>query len=219
MTATNQSYSGVRTITYNDRLYEFVRDISVFADAFIIASEAIVRGKAKGSPSGRVEILCHQFGVNVILPTNGALRWAMAPKRPKGEFDISFSPIGFAQNRAATQWTSDGVMGAFNYPFIGGFILFYEHHSPWIRKMWPKGPATYPGIFKFGWMMRNALVHKGICTLRSGFPNSCTWHHLSFSAADAGKVIFPTVVGGGEIIVLAIEMSAELDRLECPLGH
>jgi hypothetical protein len=212
-----ENYSGTWTISPGQRLYEFISNIAVHADTIILAGEAIIVGKNKGTDSSRISILCKQFGMHLLLPNNGALKWAMAAKRSAPDFVIGFEPLAAANSKPfnGREWQSDGVLGALTVPFIAAFVLLYERHSDWIRTKWPQGPATYPDIIRFSWMIRNTLAHRGICNLRASGP-TCNWHHLNFSPADAGKDIYPKVIGPAEIIILAIEMGFELDNLRCP---
>jgi hypothetical protein len=211
-----KNYIGPWTIDPGERLYDLVRDIIISTDALNIAAEAILLGKAKGTDAAPFEILSGQFRVRILLP-NGLLKWAIAPERPHYGIVIRFDRYKVRRsNREWRSWDTDGPQGATENLFIGAFLLFYARHSDWISSKWPLGASTYPDVIRFGWMMRNSLAHhNGRCRL--GDPTiRCSWHHLSFSAADSGCLIWPRIIGVGEILLLMIEMGVELDALQCP---
>lgn len=214
-----KDYSGVWTFMPGERLHDFMRDIAVSFDALAIAMEAVSMGKEKGTDSPPIDIQSKQFGGTIFLPTNGVLKWAIAPSRQAARFDIKFGPRkNLKKSNEWDTYDTDGLMGVTKSLYFGVFVMFYERHSDWIEAKWSSDPKKYPEVIRFGWMVRNTAAHNnGILKIHD--PSVvCRWHHLSFSSVDSGKELFPKVIGAAEIIILMIEMGIELDIAGCPLN-
>lgn len=138
----------------------------------------------------------------------------------------NIAPTGFQMIFSLNQGPTGNQIGPTMYGYVpvsidiitALFVKFYESHVPWLRQTFGNERKKWPPIFYFARNLRNFLVHHG-GKVHFERPNDppAAWHHFTYSPADDGQpAVAPNHIYLGEMIILLVELSDELDRLSCP---
>jgi hypothetical protein len=159
-----------------------------------------------------------QFGVEVRLPQGGVLE-AFIGGIPINSIEIGVCEKSFNYNepRENERIVHDelGISNRLIAPF---FVEFYEDQIPWYLANIQRDKSKFVEPWGFARAVRNAMSHgSGILHINDPAAPTVKWHHLHYGPADNGKKIIGTDLGVGDILILMMEMSDNLDQLGCPL--
>lgn len=90
------------------------------------------------------------------------------------------------------------------------FLRYYERNAQRPKTAFPAGPKTWPELWRFAWLLRNAIAHADTWSLNDlSFP-STSWHGVGVSPRDSGSPWFDLnrFIGGGDVLLLLEELDA-----------
>lgn len=89
------------------------------------------------------------------------------------------------------------------------FLKYYERNIPRVKKSFPTGPKTWPEIWRFAWLLRNAIAHGDKWSIDDiKFPHT-QWHGINVASHDSGQPWFNVAryIGGGDVLFLMEELN------------
>jgi len=93
------------------------------------------------------------------------------------------------------------------------FLRYYERRLDSVRPALPRSPREWPEVWRFAWLIRNAVAHGDRFAIDDlGFPKT-TWRNFAVSAAESGQNWFDMdggFLGGGDVL----ELIDELERVD-----
>lgn len=96
------------------------------------------------------------------------------------------------------------------------FVSYYERHLDLVESIWGKQKENrWPGVWRFGWAMRNACAHNGRIHFTYDTHPGVHWRNLSYAYGGNGRQVLFDEVAGVELILLMEEMDAELRQAGC----
>lgn len=206
--------AGSRNISPDSRIYSIISELCIVLDAIFIAGEVALR--QNHAPHGsRYSLACSRFPLQVIIPISGPFYLAML-KNPVP----TIYPITFEKYQPEPQGHTAPQLRTINVTvFCAFFVMFYERYRPWLQIQFGREVRDWPELFRFCWAIRNAAAHH---EAHINFTNpTCkpvSWEGLTYSPLDNGKTIFgPNDLSVGDIFILLLEMSDELDELGAPI--
>ncbi len=94
------------------------------------------------------------------------------------------------------------------------FVSYFERHVDAVVALWGmKRLGQWPMLWRFGWAMRNALVHNGCIHVTSSASPAVEWRGLRYGLGDNGRPVLFKELTGVELILLTEEMDACLRRV------
>ena len=90
------------------------------------------------------------------------------------------------------------------------FLKYYERNANRPRKAFPKGPQTWPDLWRFAWLLRNAIAHGDTWAIDDpSFPVT-QWKSVSVAPKDSGNPWFDITryIAGGDVLLLMEELNA-----------
>ena len=94
------------------------------------------------------------------------------------------------------------------------FVSFYQKYNDWLHDNVSKSSSDWPEALQFARLVRNAMAHDGCINIPKGRAVGAKWHHLVYGKADHGTRIVGPVLASGDLLILLVEASQELDRLK-----
>jgi hypothetical protein len=98
------------------------------------------------------------------------------------------------------------------------FTDYFENHREWLEERLGSDPYKWPTIWNFARVVRNSASHGGAIRWRNPSALPVQWHHISYGPADDGRRIFGQDLHVADLLLLMLEMDAELDALNCPVS-
>lgn len=96
------------------------------------------------------------------------------------------------------------------------FTNFYERQAEWLADNVSTDPNQWPMLFRFARVIRNAVVHFGVVTIRNANSQPVSWSGLTYSPADNGRAIYVNDMNTGDFIALMVEIDRAMDELGAP---
>jgi len=179
-----------------------------------IALRALRLGEVPKPPLGPFWIKANQFSLTIIVPADHILE-NFAHSEGIDSFEVDF--------RDDSDWKEPRVVVEGAKPLVLGlitplFVDFYEGSRACITSHYGERD-NWPELFRFCWAIRNACAHHG-GKLNITDPNirAVQWHHLRYDHRDAGLQVIGGHLDLGDLVILMVELSDELDRLDCPIS-
>jgi hypothetical protein len=90
------------------------------------------------------------------------------------------------------------------------FLKYYERNAHRPRKAFPQGQKTWPEVWRFAWLLRNAIAHGDKWSIDDKTLPTTHWHSISVSPNDSGMPWFDLgrYIGGGDVLLLLEELDA-----------
>lgn len=108
--------------------------------------------------------------------------------------------------------TTSGFQKFVNSIFLPFLVSYYEKNKIFISTKFPVGRDTWPDAWQMGWAVRNASSHNGrVFTKTTTKP--IHWNGFTFSANDEPHKNILTLINGGDILVLMLEMEEIKENL------
>ena len=209
------SLSGIRRFDPNHRFFDLLHSMLINVDGLAISIQVILGLPFKTYAQESMGLDCQQFNMSVKVPIGGPLPGVLAGHSVQG-IDVDFAP---KQAGWAATYSVNGLALVLNNVGAQTLTVFFERYRPWIETNFGKDVKAWPALFAFIWAVRNAAVHhEGTVNFTNHNHPGVSWYGLSYSPADNG---IRKVIGGdmsiGDMVVLIVEVSDELDRLGCPV--
>lgn len=104
-----------------------------------------------------------------------------------------------------------GALDALLYNFGQALATnFYERNLPQVKARFGHGSQTWPSVWNFGRVVRNAMSHGGRITFRNLHAPAVRWRTLQYSPADNGRQILHTDLWPGDLFNLILDMDAAI---------
>lgn len=101
-----------------------------------------------------------------------------------------------------------GEIGPYLFSAMQGmFTAFYEEHVAAIKAAHGSG-ASWPSVWKFGRVVRNALSHGGDLEIRQ--QTAVSWQSLHYTEVDHGKRVILVDLWPGDLLLLLKDMQDAL---------
>jgi hypothetical protein len=162
----------------------------------------------------RMSFACSQFDREVHFPFANVIETVALDVRTFGiDFAITTKIAQKGQPTLATTALHDVLPHS-----IGPlFIDFFENYRGWLEETLGTDTYKWPSVWNFGRVVRNAASHGGRLSWRNDKAQAVAWHHLSYSVLKRGRQVICGDLEVGDLLLLMLEMDAELDRLGCPI--
>lgn len=97
------------------------------------------------------------------------------------------------------------------------FALAADRMVEWVENKITTDRHRFPPHINFGRVIRNAIVHGYTINIKSPSAPAVAWRGLEISNKDYGRELFNgSLLSGGDLILLLIEMEAEINDLGAP---
>jgi hypothetical protein len=197
------------------RLYETISTLVIGASAISISACAVAGQSIPKDINDNMALGGIQIALDVKIPAS-AFVFAIALQGRKAD-EIQLNLID-AQPTPEEANASRGVNEVIKNIFAPAFSEFYEQHKEWMRNNLGRDLTNWPPTLYFGRTIRNCIAHDGKIRITDTNAKPATWYNLSYSAEDNGREVFFKDLSMGDLLILMLEMSDELDRLGCPLN-
>ncbi|ALU91518.1 hypothetical protein Hrubri_4373 [Herbaspirillum rubrisubalbicans M1] len=85
---------------------------------------------------------------------------------------------------------------------------YFERNQPAVKAKFGDKAKTWPDVWNFGRVVRNAMSHRGEITFTSPNADPVSWKGLTYSPSDNGRRILHTDIWPGDLFDLIIEMDS-----------
>ncbi|MFC3308420.1 hypothetical protein [Blastomonas aquatica] len=201
-----------------DRLYSPILDFCLNYAMFMRHFMAEMYGETPGPTSSFAAppIHCHQ---TMLVPFNMQFRNVIGGIKPIG-IEIGFLDLKLTDlhpENLPIENSSEAMIRLSSRLISPIFLMFYEQYSGWWKDKYNRDEKTWPEIFRFGRVIRNAISHQMMISWDNDKISPVSWRGLRYSSADNKKEIIGFDLSMADIVFLMIDMSDELDRLGCPV--
>ena len=95
------------------------------------------------------------------------------------------------------------------------YLKYYERSVGRVRAAHPGNPMTWPELWRFAWLLRNAIAHGDRWKLNNASFPPTTWHGVTVSPQDNSQPWFNVTryVGGGDVLLLLEELEQSVRSL------
>lgn len=211
-------YEGQYTFYPNNRIFEALLKIMHVMDAlnvavyFTNASDPV----PKGDMPPTLVISSESFDVDVVLPVKTPMEYLAKNELCRfHQITIVHKSWEFRFGPEKPRLHAPLIMTGLITPI---FVDFFEQHRPFLEDRFGGDVQKWPPIARFAWAIRNFIVHhQGKVNFTNPNHPGVSWHHLSYSPSDAGAqaVGFGGDIGLGDIVLLLMEFTGELDGWGC----
>lgn len=151
---------------------------------------------------------CKAYGpYEIRLPLFGPIENA------KRGIDASYIKLTVTPSRAAPD-SSSGAPNVREYIFkmiFPIFTEFYENHVDEIGKCFGEAAATWPEVWQFARVIRNAMAHGSRLSITSAKAKPVKWKGLVYGPEQNDREIFGTDIEIGDLLMMMFLMSGSLD--------
>jgi hypothetical protein len=90
------------------------------------------------------------------------------------------------------------------------FLKYYERNAHRPKAAHPQGPRTWPDLWRFAWLLRNAIAHGDRWSIADPSLPPTAWHGITVDSSANGMPWFDLnrFLGGGDILLLLEELDA-----------
>lgn len=200
------------------RLLEPINDICIATDAIGIAL-AVHMGQPLPT-GGHVVYECKRLPMNVRLPTSGPAAVALSGKMPD-VIKLYFHKL--PPHKPLGPEGTGGFASTLTSLYCATFVNLYERSKPFLEKHFgSKDVKKWSDFWRFVWVVRNCCAHGGTLAFNDTSASSVVWHSIKYSPISRDFAGPPRlVIGGdlslGDLLVLMVEMSEELDAIGAPI--
>lgn len=204
-----ESHSARGLITNSERYFD---DIQSHLVALIGLAHMIEVGS-----SGKSAIYGPGHTVRLDCATEAA-SWYWSPHTTVQQLASNFVPTNLVIERIA-QTPALGA-GALNLGALGNLLkgfgqalitnYFERHRHDIVDKFGTDVNSSWPSVWNFARVVRNAMAHGGEILIRSPTAPPVNWKGLSYSPNDNGRNILHTDLWPGDLLDLLIEMDSHL---------
>jgi hypothetical protein len=90
------------------------------------------------------------------------------------------------------------------------FLKYYERNASRPKIAYPGGPKAWPELWRFAWLLRNAIAHGDKWKIDDQTFPATVWNGVSVSPNDANQPWYniSKYIGGGDLILLMEQLNA-----------
>jgi hypothetical protein len=203
-----------------DRLHPRLNNLAITNAAVIIATFHVLKGSGAIEPGHGASFNCKQVPVSIGLPVDKALETALADKIPDA-IEVNIGPnepelLLFGPWSAGIQASprSKGLRNIFPNVITPVFVEFYESYKRWLIGTFGQS-AQWPPVWRFARVIRNSISHGARVKIERPNDPPVTWYGLTYSFADNGAITVGCDLAPGDLLLLLLELSDELDAAGC----
>jgi hypothetical protein len=212
--------TGRRRIARGDRFFETIEHICIFADLMLMGAamdKKVIIETFDLSGNNAIIGAQHiplQIKIPCQAPLGGALRSIAADY-----YFMTVEPTNPPSLLHNMESQHQNFVDLFQWFFNGVFVSFYEYHKPQMQKKFGRETKDWPDFFRFCWAMRNAAAHhRGYINFENLKSKPVSWRGLTYGPDDnLKKPVMGGAFNAGDVFLLTLELSEELDRLGVPL--
>lgn len=157
-------------------------------------------GTVNHNPGDYTTVEAKHLGCDVRLPLVGPIEAAMQNAVPDF-IHLTVQPRG----TPSTQFVTQGLARFTDSIFLPFLVSYHERHRHEIEARFPAGRTSWPPAWQMSWALRNATSHNGR-VFDKPTQQSVSWRGLSHGPAEDATRPLLSVVNGGDIVVLMVEM-------------
>lgn len=189
-------------ILKNSDLFLEINTLLIALQGVGIAIQLILTGKVNHASGDWLTIEAKYLDLRIRIPIVGPIQAALTNISPE------FMEIEVIQGRdKEVQFlhTTSGFQEFVNSIFLPFLVSYFEKNKNGILNKYPAGRDTWPDAWQMGWAIRNASSHNGrVFSNKSAKP--IHWNQFTFSPNDEPHKKILTLVNGGDILMLMLEM-------------
>lgn len=194
------------------RLLEPINDICIATDAISVASH--FHSGLRIPTSGYVAIECNQFPLDVQLPLSGPVACAMKGLLPVS-IEVDFQPT--PPKTPVYTHKSGGFKSVHLSLYAATFVNLFEQNVSFLEAAYTTDRSAWPDFWNFVRVVRNCCSHGGTLNFTNPRAAAVNWYHMSYDPTQNGHLVIGGDLSFGDLLVLMVEMSEELDALGAPL--
>lgn len=113
---------------------------------------------------------------------------------------------------------AEGVKAAAEHISAAVFSFYVEPWVDWVKLNVTTDFHRFPPVANFARVVRNAIVHGGTVNIENPNAASASWRGLTYGPQQRGQKVLNTGhdLSVGDLIILMLELSDELDTLGAP---
>lgn len=197
------------------RLLKPINSLCIITAAIGCSAEAAVGITKPFAPGEHAPLECNLMPFEVHLPLAGPVHAAVANVLPDL---IELNIKALNKNHREYEHKTGGFKEPMLFAFSAALVQLYEENLQFLndeygeRQYW-----KWPNFWNFVRAVRNSCSHGYKLRIDSKTAPAVTWHGVSYHSSQNGHL----VIGGdfllGDILILMVEVSEELDKLGCPV--
>lgn len=157
-------------------------------------------GTVNHNPGDYTTVEAKHLGCDVRLPLVGPIEAALQNAVP--EFiHLTVQPRG----APSTQFVTQGLARFADSIFLPFLVSYHERYRHDIEARFPAGRTSWPPAWQMSGALRNATAHNGR-VFDKPTQQPVTWRGLSHGPAEDTTRPLLSVINGGDIVVLMVEM-------------
>lgn len=192
------------------RLLAPINDICIITNAIYVATHHYAGKDISRTPATTVALECNLFPVEVFLPVIGPVSAAIKEKQPE-IIGIEFRAV--PKKKPVYEIKSSGFKNAMMAIFTASIVNLYEDNLPFLKTSLGSDTQGWPDFWNFARVIRNACSHGGMLNFLNPNATPVNWHDVSYDPSQNGRQIIGGDFSFGDMIVLLVEISDELDGL------
>ncbi len=124
------------------------------------------------------------------------------------ELTAGTTPANLASG--GVQLQSDAVTNMVVQLVGTAFLRYYERNADRPKNAFGGHPKTWPDLWRFAWLLRNAIAHSDTWSIRDPSIPLTVWRGIEVRPSDDGSRWFDhgRFLGGGDVIALLEELDA-----------
>lgn len=207
---------GKRLLTKDqDRLFERISTICVVHSALGIATLTRLGKNTTFELGDHTTVECLQARAGISIPIYGPFERALHNKQ---HTEIELEVVKPYQVSPLVELLAPRGGPVLRHVILrtisSVFVEFFESSHDWLRANIGHR-TTWPATIQFGWAVRNAIAHGAKVSFTNAKDRPVSWYGLSYGSDQNGHDLYSDFVFG-DFLLLMIEMSDELDALNCP---
>lgn len=192
------------------RAFPFIRDMFAF-DALITAAVGHLNGYNPLEHSAVMQKVCRAAGCTIAASLDGYVESINSGVFPD-EIRIQFLETETCDQQQLVR----GISSISARNDSANFALYTEIGCDWIKRNVATDYHRWPPVANFCRVARNAIVH-GRINIKSQTAPEVSWRGVKISHLSDGKNLFDTeLISLGDLIVIMLELDAELEELGAP---
>jgi hypothetical protein len=179
--------------------------------SFNAATESFWNSSSTRIPSSPTQVV--QFygtTVHAIFPTHSLMHEVVRNIWPRElKLTLSTSSVPLHQSNPV-ELQSSGIEKMITQLVGATFLKYYERHAHLPKFAHPGGPKTFPELWRFAWLLRNAIAHGDKWKISDPTFPTTSWNGISVSPADNEQPWFKIgkYIAGGDVILLMEQLNA-----------
>ncbi|HSR00787.1 MAG TPA: hypothetical protein VLM36_12840 [Sphingomicrobium sp.] len=200
-----------RLVRGKTRCHPYIADICTY---FAVTFDGVAsRLGYSQSDDSHVVMACPGANADIALPLKGFADGVIEGGSPD-EIIVRYERKGPSPNGKG----APGMEGLTGRVVSAIFSLFVERGNDRMRHNIGKQVSEWPPTSNFCRVVRNAIVHGGTINLNSETATGGEWRHLKYDYRHNGKhILNDGDLGIGDLVVLMLEMEADLINLNAPV--